>query len=144
VQWGARRFIDAVNLPFTAWTNLQFTVTATASGSLLQFGFRDDPYYLGLDDISVSSWLLPHFRAIAQSPAASISPSTPGRRTLSEFIQDQPDAGGLVNLGAPISSEPTRLSSWTGTPPTILRSLPAPARSLNHRDVKNHVRQQTP
>ena len=70
VQWEGATIYDAVNLPFTAWTNLQFTVTATGAGSLLQFGFQDDPYYLGLDDITVKPVAAPHLRAIVQSPAA--------------------------------------------------------------------------
>jgi hypothetical protein len=41
------------NNPAIAWRNLQFTVTATASTTVLQFGFRDEPTALGLDDVSV-------------------------------------------------------------------------------------------
>jgi PKD repeat protein len=41
------------NSPAAAWTNLQFVVTATATNTVLQFGFRDDPAAFGLDDISV-------------------------------------------------------------------------------------------
>ena len=32
---------------------MQFTVTATQSSTLLDFGFRNDPSYFGFDDVSV-------------------------------------------------------------------------------------------
>jgi hypothetical protein len=68
VQWEGMTLFDRVNIPYGAWTNLQFTVTATNSGSLLRLGFRDDPYYLGLDDVSVKPVVAPHLRAIVQNP----------------------------------------------------------------------------
>ena len=52
------------NDPAIAWSNLQFTVTATASATLLRFAFRDDPTALGLDDISV----------VQISPALTLQP----------------------------------------------------------------------
>ena len=54
VVWEGGTLFDTNNLPFTTnWLNLKFTVTAANSGSLLELGFRDDPYYLGLDDVTV-------------------------------------------------------------------------------------------
>ena len=66
IQWEGNTIFDRVNLPFGAWSNLQFTVTATMSGSQLQFGFQDDPYYLGLDDVSVKPIVAPHVAAGGQ------------------------------------------------------------------------------
>jgi subtilase family serine protease len=54
VQWNGTALFNVTNLPYTAWTNLQFVVTATSTATVLQFGFFDQPYYLGLDDISVT------------------------------------------------------------------------------------------
>jgi PKD repeat protein len=53
VSWNENTLFDEKNLPALGWTNLQFVVTATGTNTVLQFGFRDDPSYLGLDDISV-------------------------------------------------------------------------------------------
>ncbi len=53
VSWNGNTIFDKMNIPAIGWTNIQFTVTATGSSTVLQFGFRDDPSYLGLDDISV-------------------------------------------------------------------------------------------
>ena len=44
---------DQVNLGKIGWTNLQFSVTAPTTNVLLQIGFRDDPTFLGLDDVSL-------------------------------------------------------------------------------------------
>lgn len=53
VSWNGNTLFDETNLPAIGWTNLQFVVTATGTSTVLQFGFRDDPTSLGLDDISV-------------------------------------------------------------------------------------------
>jgi hypothetical protein len=70
VQWEDTTIYDVVDLPFGPWTNLQFVVTATGSGSLLQFGFEDNPYYLGLDDISVKPVTAPKVEAATRPPAS--------------------------------------------------------------------------
>jgi DNA-binding beta-propeller fold protein YncE/PKD repeat protein len=53
VSWNGNILFDETNLPATGWTNLQFLVSATETNTVLELGFRDDPSYLGLDDISV-------------------------------------------------------------------------------------------
>jgi hypothetical protein len=67
VQWNGTTIFSQTNLPFTTWTNLQFIVTATGPSTVLQLGFRDDPYYLGLDDISVTPIPVPAFRTAAKT-----------------------------------------------------------------------------
>jgi hypothetical protein len=59
VAWNGNTLFDQLNLPpitspASGWTNLQFIVTATNAASVLQIGGRDDDYYLGLDDVSLS------------------------------------------------------------------------------------------
>jgi hypothetical protein len=49
------------------WTNLLFIVTATGTNTVLQFGSRNDPYYFGLDDVSVQPIPAPSFRSVAQT-----------------------------------------------------------------------------
>jgi hypothetical protein len=55
VSWGGDTLFDYTNLPAIGWTNLQFVVVASNSETLLEMGYRDDPSYLGLDDISVTA-----------------------------------------------------------------------------------------
>ena len=105
VQWEGATIYDAVNLPFQKWTNLQFTVTASAAGSPLQFGFRDDPYYLGLDDITVKLVAVPHFRAVVPSPAGFKFnyDAGPGELYQVQYKTNLMQAD-WINLGAPVSS----------------------------------------
>ena len=53
VSWNGITLLDTTNLPAFGWTNLQFLVKATGTGMLLQFGFRDDPTALALENVSV-------------------------------------------------------------------------------------------
>jgi PKD repeat protein len=53
VSWNGTTLFNETNVPTTGWTNLQFLVSATGTGTVLKFGFRNDPSYLGLDDVSV-------------------------------------------------------------------------------------------
>jgi len=55
VSWNGNTLFDQSNIsPTSGWTNLQFIVTATSSSTVLQIGERDDPWYLGLDDVSLT------------------------------------------------------------------------------------------
>jgi hypothetical protein len=110
VQWEGATIFDVTNLPFLNWTNLQFTVTAEDSGSLLQFGFQDNPYFLGLDDVSVKPVTAPHLNTIVQSPAAFnfTFDTTPGALYQVQYKTNllQPD---WINLGGQILSETNSL-----------------------------------
>jgi 1,4-alpha-glucan branching enzyme len=54
VSWNGTTLLDETNPAAPAWTNYQFTVSATGISTVLQFGFAaDGTDYLGLDDISV-------------------------------------------------------------------------------------------
>jgi len=53
VSWNGNILFDETSIPGFGWTNLQFLVTATGTGTVLEFGFQDDNSLLGLDDISV-------------------------------------------------------------------------------------------
>jgi hypothetical protein len=69
VQWNGAAVFSQTNVPYIAWTNLQFVVTASSSSTVLQLGFYDNPYYLGLDDISVTP--LPAFSLQTTAQAGS-------------------------------------------------------------------------
>jgi subtilase family serine protease len=53
VTWNGSALFNQTNIPDTGWTNLQFTVAATLTNTVLRFGFLNDPAYFGLDDVSV-------------------------------------------------------------------------------------------
>jgi subtilase family serine protease len=70
VSWNGGTIFDQANVGKIGWTNLQFIVTATGPSTVLQLGFRDDPYYLGLDDISVTPIPVPAFRAATKTSSS--------------------------------------------------------------------------
>jgi hypothetical protein len=55
VSWNQTLLYFATNMTNLAWTNIQLTVTASTTNDTLLFGFRQDPQYLGLDGVSVTS-----------------------------------------------------------------------------------------
>jgi hypothetical protein len=53
VKWNGTTLFDQTNMEEIGWTNLQFNVTATTTNTVLEIGFRNDPFYFGLDDVRV-------------------------------------------------------------------------------------------
>src|SRR6185436_19817912 len=53
VSWNGVVVLDLLDLPAIGWTNIELRLTATGATSVLQFGFHNDPSFLGLDDISL-------------------------------------------------------------------------------------------
>jgi uncharacterized repeat protein (TIGR03803 family) len=53
VSWNGATLFDQQNIGNSSWTNIQLYASATATNTVLTFGFRDDPSYFGLDDIAV-------------------------------------------------------------------------------------------
>ena len=66
VSWNGTTLFDQANIGQIGWTNLQFTVTATGATTVLQFGEQDDPWYLGLDDVTLVPIPYPSFRSVAK------------------------------------------------------------------------------
>ncbi len=67
VSWNGHIIFDQSDMGKIGWTNLLFIVTATGPSTVLQLGFRDDPYYLGLDDINVAPIPVLAFRAATKT-----------------------------------------------------------------------------
>ena len=55
VSWNGNTLLDVTNPAASGWTNIQFTVTATGTSTVLQFGFQDNYDFFSLDDVSVVS-----------------------------------------------------------------------------------------
>jgi hypothetical protein len=53
VSWNGTTLLDQTNLPATGWTNILLQAAATGTNTMLQFGFRNDNAYFGLDDVSL-------------------------------------------------------------------------------------------
>src|ERR1051326_8346505 len=55
VKWGGTTVYDKGNFDVTTWTNVQLTVTATGSSTVLTVGYVNNPAYFDVDDISVTA-----------------------------------------------------------------------------------------
>jgi hypothetical protein len=55
VRFGGTTVFDQSNIPTQGYKDYKFTVTATSTSTVLQFGFRDDPGFLRLDDASLTA-----------------------------------------------------------------------------------------
>jgi len=53
VAWNGTTLFDQINAVTTGWTNLQFIVIGNGPTGTLQIGGRNDPAYLGLDDVTM-------------------------------------------------------------------------------------------
>ena len=70
VWWNGVTLLNETNLGALSWTNLQILATASAASTPLQMGFRNDPAYFGLDDVSVVPVAAPVLRPAAQANGA--------------------------------------------------------------------------
>lgn len=111
VQWNGVTLGGVANLTATTWTNLQFLVTAAGSASVLQLGFQDDPYYLGLDDITVTPVANPGFSASVRSPASFklTFDTTAGLVYQVQYVTNLTQAT-WINLGGPVTATTNTLT----------------------------------
>ena len=65
-SWNSAVLVDTTN-SFTGWIPYNFLVTANSTTSTLTFGFRDDPSFLGLDEVYVSPITSPSFQSIVKT-----------------------------------------------------------------------------
>jgi hypothetical protein len=113
VSWNGVTLFNGFNLPDTGWTNLQFAAPATSTNTLLEFGFRDDPGYLGLDDISVVplSSYSPALQAVVVSNGY-VSIGWTGTAGVSYQVQSLTNLAqtNWINVGFPIAGSDTNMS----------------------------------
>jgi Pro-kumamolisin, activation domain/Immunoglobulin domain len=139
VAWNGTPLFDETNIGAIGWTNLQYYVMATGSNTVLEFGFRDDQSFLGLDDISAST--------LANADAAPIILTQPanqlalpgGTTTFSVlsagqlplFYQWQEEATNLPNATNATLSLTNVTSSLTGTYDVLVSNALGSATSSN-------------
>jgi hypothetical protein len=110
------------NLMAFGWTNLQFVVTAVGTSSTLQFGFRKDLKYFGLDDVNVTPIPMPALQIAGAegSPVALSWPALPGLiyqvQYRTNLIQEN-----WQNLGGPITATNGTMSASDSTEPDAQR-----------------------
>jgi hypothetical protein len=106
VSWNGTNICDATNLVIPTWTNLVFTVTATAPSTTLEFTVQNDQAtFFELDDVSVARLKPPSFRSIVrtgQSLALTWS-AVPGRQYQLQRV-GEPGQNEWSNVGNPITA----------------------------------------
>lgn len=56
-SWNGTQVLDQKDMPTQGYVQYSFTLQATSNATVIQFGYRDDPGYLSLDDVSVTAVL---------------------------------------------------------------------------------------
>ncbi len=101
----ATNLFDSYDMPQVSWTNVQFLVTAAGTSTTLQFQFRNDPQYFGLDDISLVPFSVPalQFPVLAGSTVLFTWNAVPGLVYQVQYKTDlaQPTWNAL---GSPITA----------------------------------------
>jgi hypothetical protein len=104
-SWNGNTLFDEVNLPALGWTNLQFIVVATSTSTPLQFGFRDDATWLGLDDVSVTAVRLPMMQPPVKSGGlVNLTWSTMTGLNYQLQYRTNLTQNGWINLGSPFTA----------------------------------------
>ncbi|MGP8199909.1 MAG: protease pro-enzyme activation domain-containing protein [Limisphaerales bacterium] len=103
VEWNGTTLFNQGNIPNISWTNLEFFVTASGTSTVLEFGFYDSPYYLGLDDISVTPLSSPAFRRLqATSGALNITWNAVAGLVYQVQYETNLAQSAWIDLGKPI------------------------------------------
>jgi hypothetical protein len=105
VTWNGTVLMDTTNDAVVGWQTNEFVIAATGTNATLQFGFRDDPAYLGLDNVSVTPLQPPYIDAITQTN----STATLRLNVLPEYLYQVQYTTNLsrqnwINIGSPALS----------------------------------------
>jgi alpha-tubulin suppressor-like RCC1 family protein len=112
VLWNGATLLAKTNLAAIGWTNIQLTVTATATNSLLQFGFLTAPASgngFGLDDVSVTPLVAP--------PLSIASIGLSGTNLVIQGANGQSNRIYCVLMSTNVSQS---LSQWTPVATNVL------------------------
>ena len=116
VSWNGTTIFSRTNLSKTGWTNLQFIVTATSSSTVLKFGFRNDPAYLGLDDVSVMPFYPPVFSTVIQTnKTLTFNWNTTSNLTYQVQYKTNLTQPNWLNLGSSLKATGTSLTVPTNS-----------------------------
>jgi len=104
--WNGTTIYNLTNYPKSlSWTNIQYIMTATSSSTVLQFGFRNDPNYTGLDDVSVVPVVTPavHSLTKANSTVQFSIDTTAGAVYQIQYVTNLFQTN-WINLGQPFTA----------------------------------------
>ena len=104
VSWNGTVLLDMTNMPVTGWTNIQLTVTATTGVSVLQFGYRNDTAYFGLDDITASSVQPPGIASLSVSGTNLVLNGTGGLSNRTYYVLMGTNLAEPLNQWLPVAT----------------------------------------
>jgi hypothetical protein len=112
VTWDGTIYFDQDDLGTLGWRNVRFLAPASTASTVLQLGFRDDPAYLGLDDISVSPVSSPVFQTTFQTNNTLVLTwsTMPGLIYQVQYKGDLSDPNWL-DLGSPVTADSSTLTT---------------------------------
>ncbi len=104
-SWDGTNVFAITNPPVLGWTSVSALVTASTASTVLQFGFRNDPYYFAVDDVSAFA-VAP---TIVQPPGYTngvmqFSWATQAGLTYQVQYRTNLVLGAWVNLGSPTNT----------------------------------------
>jgi len=120
VSWNGAVLFDQQNIGATLWTNLEFQAAALTDITTLTIGFRDDPDFIGLDDVAVF-------------PAPQLGPATWSHGALNLSWSAQPSQlyqvqyttnlalNAWINLGGVLSTTGSSLTATDAAPVSATR-----------------------
>jgi subtilase family serine protease len=108
ISWNGTNLFNQTDVAVMGWTNLQFTVAATSTNSVLQFGFLNDPGYFGLDDVSLTPVATPSLQVVAMANTTmqfSLN-TTAGVQYQAQYLTNLGQTN-WINLGQPFTATNT-------------------------------------
>ena len=124
VSWDGNTLFERSNMAAFTWTNLQFTVRATGTNTVLRFDFHHARNALGLDDISVQPLeiSMPSIQSVTQADGALTFTwsATPGAKYQAQYSTDL-NVGEWSNFGRPVTATRDTLSVTDFIRPDSLR-----------------------
>jgi Pro-kumamolisin, activation domain/Viral BACON domain len=70
ISWNGFTLYNETYVPNLGWTNFVYVLSATSASTVLQFGGLDQPWFLGLDDVSVVPVVPPQFLSMSRAAGA--------------------------------------------------------------------------
>jgi hypothetical protein len=111
-EWNGKKVFSQSYKTAFGWTKMTYTVTATKANTVLQFKEQNDPWYFGLDDVSVTPIPVPTLRPEVNSDGSfkftwNALPDVPYQIQYKTNLM-QPD---WINLGNSINARAATMSA---------------------------------
>jgi hypothetical protein len=112
VKWNNTNLLDSVNLGVFDWTNMSYVATAAGTSTVLEFGFRNEPSYFALDDVSVVPIPPPSFQAILRTNGAvKLTWTTVAGLAYQLEYKTNLTSANWINLGSPTNATSSTMSA---------------------------------